>query len=109
MTTAIKSETEETPDMESFKEELANLRSDVAILVASLGKISQSKVAQATDSVTGILQENSNWDDMKSQIEQARFQAEQLSQDLSEEVSRHPLASIAIAFGIGYIASEIVK
>jgi hypothetical protein len=32
-----------------------------------------------------------------------------LSQDLGEEVKRHPLASIAIAFGIGYIASKIVK
>ena len=107
--TVKKSTTEETPEMESLKEELANLRSDVASLVASLGKISQSKVAEATDSVTETLEENTNWDDMKSQIERARAQGEQLSQDLSEEVSRHPLASIAIAFGIGYIASKIVK
>ncbi len=107
--TTKKSATEETPDMESLKEELATLRSDVASIVATLGKISQSKVAEATDSVTETLEENSNWNDMKSQIEQARAQGEQLSQDLSEEVTRHPLASIAIAFGIGYIASKIVK
>jgi len=104
-----KSVTEETPEMESLREELANLRSDVASLVASLGKISQSKVAEATDSVTETLEENSNWNDMKEQIELARAQGEQLSQDLGEEVSRHPLASIAIAFGFGYIASKIVK
>ena len=107
--TVKKSTTEETADLESLKEEFAALRSDVASLVASLGKISQSKVAEATDSVTDTLEENTNWDDMKLQIEQARAQGEQLSQDLSEEVSRHPLASIAIAFGIGYIASKIVK
>ncbi len=107
--TVKKSTTKETPEMESLKEELANLRSDVASLVATLGKISQSKVAEAADSVTETLEENSNWDDMKLQLEQARAQGEQLSNDLGEEVSRHPLASIAIAFGIGYIASKIVK
>ena len=109
MTTAKKSATEETPDMESLKEELANLRRDVASIVATLGKITESKVAEATDSVTETLEENSDWNDMKSQIEQARAQGEQLSQDLSQEVTRHPLASIAIAFGIGYITSKIVK
>ncbi len=107
--TTKKSATKETPDMESLKEEFATLRSDVASIVATLGKMSQSEVAEATDSVTETLEENSNWNDMKSQIEQARAQGEQLSQDLSEEVTRHPLASIAIAFGIGYIASKIVK
>ncbi|MEA3303731.1 MAG: hypothetical protein U9Q75_10710 [Pseudomonadota bacterium] len=107
--TVKKSTAKETAEMETLKEELANLRSDVASLVASLGKISQSKVAEATDSVTETLEENTNWNDMKLQIEQARAQGEQLSQDLGEEVSRHPLASIAIAFGIGYIASKIVK
>ena len=109
MTTTKKSATEETPDMESLKEELANLRRDVASIVATLGKISESKVAEATDSVTESLQENTNWEEMKSQLEQARAQGEQLSQDLSQEVTRHPLASIAIAFGIGYITSKIVK
>jgi ElaB/YqjD/DUF883 family membrane-anchored ribosome-binding protein len=109
MTTAIKSETEETPDMESFKEELAMLRSDVASIVTTLGEISESKVVEVTDSITESLQENTNRDDMKSQLEQARAQGKQLSQDLSEEITRHPLASIAIAFGIGYITSKIVK
>ena len=104
-----KSTTKESTDMDSLKEELANLRSDVASLVASLGKISQSKLTEATDSVTETLEENTNWGDMKSQIEQARAQGEQLSRDLGEEVTRHPLASIAIAFGIGYIASKIIK
>ncbi len=107
--TVKKSTTEETVDLESLKEEFAALRSDVASLVATFGKITESKVEEATDSVTESLQENTNWDDMKLQIEQARAQGEQLSQDLGEEVSRHPLASIAIAFGIGYIASKIVK
>ncbi len=109
MTTAIKSETEETPDMESFKEELAMLRSDVASILTTLGKISESKVAEVTDSITESFQENTNRDDMKSQLEQALAQGKQLSQDLSEEITRHPLASIAIAFGIGYITSKIVK
>ena len=109
MTTAKKSTPEETPDMDSLKEELANLRSDVASLVAALGKITESKVEQASDSLTETLEENSNWNDMKSQIEQARAQGEQLSQDLGEEVKRHPLASIAIAFGIGYIPKKIFK
>jgi len=109
MTTAKKSETAEAADMESLKEELATLRSDVASLVASLGNITKSRVEEATDSVTETLEESSNWNDMKSQIEQARAQGEQLSQDLSEEVTRHPLASIAIAFGVGYIASKIIK
>ncbi len=109
MTTAKKSTSEEAADMDLLTEELANLRSDVASLVAAMGKITASKVEQASDSLTETLEENSNWNDMKSQIEQARAQGEQLSQDLGEEVKRHPLASIAIAFGIGYIASKIVK
>ena len=107
MTTAIKSETEETPDMESFKEELAMLRSDVASILTTLGKISGSKVAEVTDLITESFQENTTWKEMNSQLEQARAQGEQLIQDLSEEVTRHPLASIA--FGIGYIASKVVK
>jgi ElaB/YqjD/DUF883 family membrane-anchored ribosome-binding protein len=107
--TVKKSTSKEREDMDSLKEELANLRRDVASIVASLGKISQSKVAEATDSVTETLEENSNWNEMKSQIELARAQGELLSRDLGEEVMRHPLVSIAIAFGIGYIASKFVK
>ena len=109
MTTAKKSETKETPDMESFKEELAMFRSDVASILTTLGKMSESKVVEVTDSITESFQENTNWDDIKSQLEQVRAQGKQVSQDLSEEVTRHPLASIAIAFCIGYIASKIVK
>jgi hypothetical protein len=74
MTTAKKSTSEETPDMDSLKEELANLRNDVASLVAALGKITASKVEQTRDSLSETLEENSNWNDMKSQIEQARVQ-----------------------------------
>ena len=38
----------------------------VASIIATLGNMSESKVAEATDSVKETLQENSNWDEMKS-------------------------------------------
>lgn len=96
-------------EMTSLREELATLRSDVASIVATLGKISESKLAEATDTVADKLGGKASLDDISAQLELIRARGEQLGEELSEEVAMHPLASIAIAFGVGYLVSRISR
>ena len=96
-------------EMEALREELATLRSDIASIVATLGRISESQLSEATDSVADKLGGKSSLDDISAQLEQIRARGEQLGEELSEEVVMHPLASIAIAFGVGYLVSRITK
>ena len=91
-------------DVEELKEELSSLRADVASLVQAMkDNVDNSSNPTADDS------DSNQWDDLKSKIEQARSQGEEITRELDEEVRKHPIASVAIAFGIGYLASKIIK
>ncbi len=94
-------------DVEALKEELASLRTDVASLVEAMK--SQQTASGASDNMQSEEGGNEQWNELKARIEEARQQSEQISREVSEEVRKHPLASIAIAFGIGYLASKIIK
>ncbi len=94
-------------DVEALKEELASLRTDVASLVEAMKH--EQRAVTTSDKPQGEESGSEQWNELKAKIEEARQQSEQISREVSEEVRRHPLASIAIAFGIGYIASKIIK
>mgnify|MGYP001812697098 FL=1 len=109
MTASNTDKPDSSEEMESLREELATLRSDVASIVATLGRISESKLSEATDTVADKLGGKAGLDDISAQLELIRARGEQLGEELSEEVVMHPLASIAIAFGVGYLLSRITK
>ena len=95
---------EQNQDVDALKEELSSLRADMASLVEAMKKNADSSSnPTADDSGT------SQWNDLKTKIEEARSQGEEITRELDEEVRKHPIASVAIAFGIGYLASKIIK
>lgn len=89
-------------DVEALKEELSNLRADVASLVEAMKD-------NADYSSNPTADDSNQWDELKTKIDQARSQGEEITRELDEEVRKHPIASVAIAFGIGYLASKIIK
>ncbi len=95
-------------DVETLKEELARLRTDMAALVEAMkkntGSTSKSSSKPAKDEI-----DSGQWENLKAKIEEARNQGEVINREISGEVRKHPLASIAIAFGVGYLASRIIK
>ena len=91
-------------EVDALKEELNRLRADVASLVEAMKKNTNSSSKPDSDDSS-----TNQWDDLKTKIEEARSQGEEITRELDEEVRKHPIASVAIAFGIGYLASKIIK
>ena len=54
-------------------------------------------------------QEDSEWQEFRRKLGEARLHSEQTIEDIGEEVAQHPLASLAVAFGVGYLAAKLLK
>jgi ElaB/YqjD/DUF883 family membrane-anchored ribosome-binding protein len=111
--------TERTQDKEldALKAEMANLREELAGLVAGLTKSAGTKAndthAEAEPAATG--QENPNeegqghgaWLDYFQTINSSRIQGEKVVKDFAAEVERHPLLAVMVAFGLGYVIAKV--
>ncbi len=108
MTTSTKQQDE----LDALKADLAALRDDVSAIAASLRDL-VNQAGQARNEATGAEQDESQqaaedqWQEFKRKLEETREHGQQTLQDVSEEVTRHPLASIAVAFGVGYITAKL--
>lgn len=100
----------ESPEVEALKAEFNKLRAEVAMLVESMKKDQHSAAESSNNPGTDETEtDTSQWEDFKAKIERARNQTETIQRELSEEVRKHPITSIAVFFGIGYLISKIIK
>lgn len=111
-------QTEQQDELDALKDDLAALRDDVSAIAASLREfVSQAGQAKHADDSTGGAETEpldseaaeNQWQEFKRKLEETRGHGEQTMQDVSEEVTRHPLASIAVAFGVGYVTAKLLK
>ena len=105
-------------EMDALKMDIANLREDIATLAASVRKIAEGR---AREGVSDAEQEASTgerptagerwstgWSDFQRRLEEARTRGEKVIGDLAVEIERHPLGSIAAAFGIGFLIPKLL-
>jgi hypothetical protein len=104
-------------DMDALKTDIAALREHIALLTVSVKKLAEKKSggpAAAADREDpkgegGIFGEqwHSGWTDFRQKFEEARTRGEKVVKELAVEIERHPLGSIAAAFGIGFIIAKL--
>jgi hypothetical protein len=92
-------------DMEAMSQEIARMREDIAALAASMKNQAVSGVGEQEAFPEG--DEQFRWADIRTSLDEARTRGEKALKDLSAEVERHPLGSIAAAIGVGFILAKI--
>ncbi len=91
-------------------EELASLRKDFEQLredVAGLTEALQAVLAARREGGEEGAGEEAQWEQVRERVEQTRRHGREALDDLEVEVARHPLASLALAFGVGYLYARL--
>jgi len=101
--------TKNEENVSAIEREIAQIREDIANLAASVkqhGEVSTSKGTFASETGSGTDEQN-GWAELQQALKDMRARGETALHDLTMEVERHPLRSIAVAIGIGYIAGRL--
>lgn len=103
------SRTTSQDELEELRQAFESLRADVAALNDRLQQVLQSRPAESAEAETG-----SGGEDVAPDLEALRRKAEELRQsgeaaarELAREVEAHPLLSVGVAFGVGYLLARI--
>lgn len=101
MTTA-----KEKEEIEDLRDELKGLREEVAKMTSLLKKKDSSYVEDVGDKVTEKLE--SYQEAIQENAESALEMGDEGLKEIGERIRKNPIASICIAFGVGYIISKVL-
>lgn len=123
MSTAGKApeEGERTDELAALKADFDQLREDVAAINEGLRTLLQREQAaegrraesgdqaatEETPAGSAGEEAEDEWQILRDRFEETRRHGEQTLDDLEQEVVRHPLASLALAFGVGYLYARM--
>lgn len=88
--------TQTDKELEKLKAEFSALRSDIADLAKTLKKISNDRVGQGRERI-------------KKGADQSREQAREAVNAIESEIGERPWASLAAAFGAGFILGKVLS
>lgn len=94
-------------EVETMMQEMRKMREDIASVVASVKKHSEALSVADSGGQKASAGEHEGWADIRGSFDEARARGEQALKDLAAEVERHPLRSIAIAVGAGFIIAKL--
>ncbi len=102
----------DTPDAESIKRDFAKLRSSLDSMRGRLG----SNATEVLDRVTDFLDSSNlgaRLDNVEDELSRLGGKLKDTGRDatarIESEISAKPLASIAIAFGVGLLAASLLR
>ncbi|MCG6885836.1 MAG: hypothetical protein LJE74_01345 [Proteobacteria bacterium] len=102
-------------EVDALKSEFESLRADVASLTDSFQEFLKQQSARAgkghegKENVTSTDEADSEWEVLRQRLEAARAGGEQVVRELRSEVEQHPVASVGIALGLGYLLARLFK
>lgn len=98
-------------DVQTLKSEFEDLRADVAALNENLQRLLQrqeaASAAGAGESETATEESPDELEALRRKVEDLRNSGEEAAEELAREVEQHPLLSVGIAFGAGYLLARI--
>ncbi|RMG38746.1 MAG: hypothetical protein D6720_00685 [Gammaproteobacteria bacterium] len=100
-------------ELAALRKDFERLREDVAALAEALRAAVQSggpgaqSAAEEGEGVEAAADEADKWQELRDRFEQTREHGRDAIEDVETEVKRHPLASLAIAFGVGYLYARL--
>ena len=105
-------------DMDALRSDITSLREHIASLAVSVRKLAEEKAGESAsesgqeepkhEGTAFGEQWHSVWADFQRKLEEAGVRGEKAVKELIVEMERHPLGSIAAAFGIGFIIAKLL-
>ena len=93
-------------EINKLKDDITKLRGDVGDLLQVLREAGIDKFAQSRESFDEELQKGR--EKVRATMDKARVSGEKALNDLEEGVSEHPLSSLLMAFGLGFIVAKVL-
>ena len=93
-------------EVEVLKEDIAKLREDIASLAAAVLGAASDTLGDARAKVDGKSQEAR--DGITGKVNDGIDRGKQFLDDLDTQVTRHPVGSVLVAFGVGLLIAKIL-
>lgn len=93
-------------EIKQLKKDFTQLRGDVSDLISVLRDTGQERVENAKYGVNKELLKRR--EQVRSAFNKARMQGEEIYDEFEEGVADHPLSSLAMAFGLGFIIAKLI-
>ncbi len=99
-------------EIRALKEELESLRADVAALSGNLKELLKSQgvtgqTSSAPDAESGSEESPGDLETLQRKIAELRESGSAAAEELAREVETHPLLSLGVAFGVGYLLARV--
>lgn len=92
-------------ELQTLKDDVAKLRSDVADLVAMFKDLGVQKVHETRDSIEEELRDQR--EKLRAEFDRVRERGKGAVDEFEQQVNKHPLGSLLTAFGVGYIIAKM--
>jgi ElaB/YqjD/DUF883 family membrane-anchored ribosome-binding protein len=94
-------------ELDSLKSDIGRLSRDVSALLSVFKQAGTDQVGGVKESLDEEVARRR--DEIIASFQQVQDRGESTAASLEEEVIRHPMRSVLIAFGIGYLASKVLR
>ena len=93
-------------ELDALKNDIAQLRKDIAGLTSAVKDVAADKVeegkAQAKERVTNA------WEDLERKLDDVLGQGRDTVRDVEQKIGEHPTGSLLTAFGVGFIIAKLL-
>ena len=93
-------------EVEVLKDDIAKLREDIASLASAVLGAASDTLGDARAKVNGKSQQAQ--DEFSGKIDDGLERGKQFLDDLDTQVTRHPVGSVLVAFGVGLLIAKIL-
>jgi len=92
-------------ELQTLKDDVAKLRTDVSELVGLLKDLGADKVDEARGTVEEELR--ARREQLRESVGRAKARGKKAADDIEEQITEHPLSSLLAAFGLGFIIAKL--
>jgi len=93
-------------ELRALKADIANLRADVSDLAGTVQSVAGRKANHVRDSVQSEF--NDRREQLRQRFDDVRNRGRKQLDGFEENVSEHPLGSLAAAVGVGFILAKLM-
>jgi ElaB/YqjD/DUF883 family membrane-anchored ribosome-binding protein len=99
-------DTDMTGEIRKLREDFSSLKKDLSSLMVDVREHGASRFEDAKDSASENLR--ATGEQLRRRVQHARVRGQETVDDLGETIGGHPLQSVAMAFGFGFIVAKLM-
>lgn len=93
-------------EMDALKADIAQLREDIIGLSNAVKGVASEKIKDTKTQAEHRLRET--WEDIEQRLEDLYGQGKSTLNKAEQKVGEHPMGSVLIAFGVGFIIAKLI-